>query len=223
MTSTAETRPRQAHARTSSAAVDDVLVAPPRRALHLARLRGVAAEGERGEGLRAEVDGQDLHRGERQRQRAARGREGEERDDLGGGVGEDVEDELADVRVDAAALLDGADDAREVVVGEDHRGALARDVGARAAHGDADVGPPQRRRVVDAVAGHRHHVALGAQGVGDPQLRLRRGAGEDELLALAQQPVEVGSDIASSSAPVTTRGSAPPMPTWRAIGRRREP
>ena len=39
-------------------------------------------------------------------------------------------------------------------------GAFHRDVGA-GAHGDADVGCGQRRRVVDAVAGHRDDAALG--------------------------------------------------------------
>ena len=41
-------------------------------------------------------------------------------------------------------------------------GGLHRHVGA-GRHGDADVGRGQRRRVVDAVADHRHHLAGGAQ------------------------------------------------------------
>ena len=81
---------------------------------------------------------------------------------------------------------------REVVVGEDHRRRLAGDVGAGAAHGDADVGAPQRRRVVDAVAGHRHDVTLGVQRVGDPQLGLRRLRAKISSSSLAQEPVELG-------------------------------
>ncbi len=172
--------------------IDHALVAAARRARHDARLRGVATEGERRQRLRPEVDGEDLHGGERQRERAARRGEGEERQHLGRGVGEDVEDELADVRVDPAPLLDGSHDAREVVVGEDHRGALAGHVGAGAAHRDADVRAPERRGVVDAVTGHGDDVALGPQGVGDPQLGLGRGAREDQLLAGAQDAVELG-------------------------------
>ena len=47
----------------------------------------------------------------------------------------------------------------EVVVGQDHVGGLAGDVGAGLAHRDADVGGLERRRVVDAVAGHRDDLA----------------------------------------------------------------
>ena len=45
-------------------------------------------------------------------------------------MGEDVEDELADVVVDATTARDGGDDGREVIVGEHHRRRLARDIGA---------------------------------------------------------------------------------------------
>ena len=45
-----------------------------------------------------------------------------------------------------------------VVVGEHHVGGLFGHVGAGDAHGHADVGPLERWRIVDAVAGHRHHV-----------------------------------------------------------------
>ena len=99
-------------------------------------------------------------------------REDEERHDLGHGVGEDVEDELADVVVDPPPLLDGGDDGGEVVVGEHHRRGLAGHVRAGPAHRDADVGAAQGRGVVDPVAGHRHDVALGLKGVGDAQLGL---------------------------------------------------
>ena len=61
----------------------------------------------------------------------------------------------------------------EVVVEQHEVGGLAGDVGARAAHGDADVGLVQGRAVVDAVAGHRHDVAAGVAGPGDAQLVLR--------------------------------------------------
>ena len=66
----------------------------------------------------------------------ARERVEQERHHLGRGVGEDVGDELADVVVDHAALLDRGHDRGEVVVGEHHRRRLARHVGAGRAHGD---------------------------------------------------------------------------------------
>ena len=53
-------------------------------------------------------------------------------------------------------------------------GALHRHVGARA-HGDAHVGLRQRRRVVDAVAGHGHDVPFGLEALDD----LRFCVGQD--------------------------------------------
>ena len=51
---------------------------------------------------------------------------------------------------------------RQVALEQGDAGALHRDVGA-GAHGDADVGRGERRRVVDAVAGHRDHPARALQ------------------------------------------------------------
>ena len=51
---------------------------------------------------------------------------------------------------------------REVALHQRDAGALHRDVGA-GAHGDADVGLRERRRVVDAVARHRHDPALACE------------------------------------------------------------
>ena len=83
---------------------------------------------------------------------------GQEHDpDLARVGGQQVADEAADVVVDAPPLLDGGDDRGEVVVGQDHVGRFLAHVGAGDAHGHADVGPAQRRGVVDAVAGHGHH------------------------------------------------------------------
>ena len=53
-----------------------------------------------------EVDREDLHDRQRERDRAAAQREDEERDDLRRGVGEDVDDELADVVEDLTSRLD---------------------------------------------------------------------------------------------------------------------
>ena len=55
------------------------------------------------------------------------------------------------------------DDRGEVVVGEDHVGGFLRHLGAGDPHRDADVRALERRRVVDAVAGHRDDVALALQ------------------------------------------------------------
>mmetsp|Transcript_17841 Transcript_17841/g.35936 ORF Transcript_17841/g.35936 Transcript_17841/m.35936 type:complete len:454 (+) Transcript_17841:987-2348(+) len=73
--------------------------------------------------------------------------------------------ELADVVVDAAAPLDGGDDGDEVVVHDDHVRRVLRNVSPLDAHGEADVGLLERRRVVGPVA--RHCDGLGdARGGG---------------------------------------------------------
>ena len=75
----------------------------------------------------------------------------------------------------------------------------------------ADVGRLQRRRVVDAVAGHRHDVAVGLQRVDDAQLVRRRDARIDRVLA--HRLASAASSSWSSSAPVSARrrrGSAMP-------------
>ena len=73
---------------------------------------------------------------------------------------EHVSEKLADVLKNRAAFLDRVDDACEVVVEQHHVGCLLRNVGAGKAHGDADMGGLERRRIVDAVAGDRHDVTL---------------------------------------------------------------
>src|SRR5581483_259418 len=105
-------------------------------------------------------------------------RAGEHDGDFGGTSGEPVEQETADVGVDATAFFGGGDDGGEVVVGEDEVGGLAGDLGAAAAHGDADVGVAERGAVVDAVAGHGDDVAGVAAGGDDVELLFRGGARE---------------------------------------------
>jgi hypothetical protein len=100
------------------------------------------------------------------------------------------------------------------VVGEHHGGRLPRHVGAGCAHGYADVGAAQGGRVVDAVAGHGHHVPLGAKRVGDTQLRLGWAAGEDDLFAAGKDGVQVGLghgvQLRSGDNPKAVMGDADP-------------
>ena len=84
------------------------------------------------------------------------------------------------MRPSRIALHDG----RESVVEQDHRGCLARHVGSAHAHGDADIGLPQRRRIVDAVAGHGDDFAGGL--VGAHQLEFLGGAHPREDADLEQ-------------------------------------
>ena len=57
-------------------------------------------------------------------------------------------------------------------------GAFDRDIGA-AAHGDADIGRGQRRRVIDAVADHGDAAAFAAKPLHHLALALRQHAGLD--------------------------------------------
>ena len=92
---------------------------------------------------------------------------------------EEEADELLDVLVDVAPFLDGGDDGCEVVVHEHDIGHLARDVAAALAHGDADVGALQRRRVVHPVARDGNDLAQVLQGLDQAQLVLGVHAGKD--------------------------------------------
>ena len=143
---------------------------------------------------------------QRERDRAAGKGEDEEGNDLGDGVREDVEDEFADVVVDAPAFLDGGDDGGEVVVGEDH-GAPPR--GRRRCPDRPMATPMSARRRAGASLTPSPVMAticaLGSQRVGDAQLGLRGAAGEDDLARRGEQWSRSASLMASSSSPVTMR------------------
>ena len=126
----------------------------------------VEAEREPERGVHEEVDPQHLRRGERlpgadvEEGRAKKGQDECDEEH------EHEADVLREVVVDLAALLNGVDDGCEVVVGEDHPAGGLRDVGATA-HGDSDVSSLDRRRVVDAIAGHGDDVSLLLERVGE--------------------------------------------------------
>ena len=184
----------------------------PRRPTHDPRLRRLErqdqAERHRGD----QVDPQDLRGGHRH------GEAEQDRDDHGqdlAAVGrQGPGDHLADVVVDRASFVHRRDDRGEVVVQKHHLGCLLRRLRALAPHGDADVGLLERRRIVDAVAGHRHDGALGLQRAHDAQLVLRAGAREH--VGPRSHVHEAASPAFSSSAPVMTSGASA-MPSWRAI------
>jgi hypothetical protein len=161
-----EPRPRQ-----------DGLVWVERRPVHDVVIRRLHRQGQSREDVGQEIDPQILNR--RHRARRAEG-QGPERDEDLAEVGRQEEPQrLADVRVDRAALLDGAHDRREVVVHQHDVGDVARDVRAAGTHRDPDVGRAQRRGVVDPVAGHRDHVAARLQRAHDLVLVRRRHPRED--------------------------------------------
>ena len=104
------------------------------RALHHRGLRRFGAQAQRRHHVGADVDGEDLQHGERRGDQAA----GEQIEGGGHrlrGIGiEDIAQELADVVVDGAALLDGLDDGGKVVIAEDHIRRLLGHIGAGNAH-----------------------------------------------------------------------------------------
>ena len=127
----------------------------------------------------------------------------------------DVGHRLAQIVVDPPPEAHRPDDRGEIVVEQHQRGGLPRDVGAAPAHRDADMGGLQRRRVVDAVAGHRDDLAIGLQRLDDAKLLFGQRAGEDGGGAGALR--SSASVIGSRSAPVTIRWRrSRPAPQWRA-------
>ena len=82
---------------------------------------------------------------------------------------------------------------REVVVEQHQVGGLAGHVAAAGAHGDADVGLPQRRGVVDPVAGHRDDVAAVAQSTAAMRsLSAGVDPGDDRTVRRGRAAAELG-------------------------------
>ena len=86
---------------------------------------------------------------------------------------------LLDVVVDRAPFLYGGGDRGEVVVGQHHLGRLFGNLGALDSHCDANIGFLEGRRIVHAVAGHRHDLLVRLDRLDETELVLRAGARED--------------------------------------------
>ena len=117
----------------------------------------VEAQRQRREGLAHEVDPEDVDGEQRNSEVADRGHE--EQQHLAEVGGQQEENGLQDVVVDAASFGHRRHYGHEVVVREYHVGGVLGHLGARDAHGDSDVGLLERRGVVHTVAGHRHDVS----------------------------------------------------------------
>ncbi len=163
-------------------AVDDRCLRVARFACHEVAVLGIDAHRQRGSRVGHKVDPEDLGRQKRdgkpglrragQSDQASQDDAEEDGDHLAHVRRKEEAKELADVVEDAATLLHGVDDRRVVVVGEDHLSGFLRDLGARDAHGDTDVGRLQRGGVVHAVTGHGNDQPVILQRVDDPQLVL---------------------------------------------------
>ena len=139
--------------------------------------RRLHADGDGRQRVGQQVNKQQVYRLERHCQAKQRGVQNAE--DGRHVAGQQELDGVFDVGVDISSVGDRLDDGGKVVVGQDHRGRILGNLGAGDAHCDADVRLLERRRVVDAVAGHRDDLALLLPCVDDADLMLRRYAGVD--------------------------------------------
>jgi hypothetical protein len=92
---------------------------------------------------------------------------------------EDVGHRFLDIVEDPPAQFDRLDDRREVVLQQDQGRRLAGDVRSAPSHGDPDVCRFQGRSIVHPVTGHGYDLAVGLQGIDDPELLLGDDTGED--------------------------------------------
>ena len=171
--------PRNRYARDQKTRGQEPIVAPAGRSSHHGPARWLRTETERGDHVGAEIDGENLDDG--QRERDPRERERQVRHQLRNVRRQDVRQELADVVEDGTSLFDAIDDACEVVVQQDHIRRFAGDVGPGDAHCDPDVGRPQRGRVIDAVSGHGNDLPLPLKRRHHPQLLVRGHARADDF------------------------------------------
>ena len=145
--------------------------------------------------VRGEIHVENLHGGERQRK--SRDHSARQQHDLADVAREQIHQVLLDVSKDDAPLLDRRDDRREVVVEQGHSGGFLADVGSGDAHRDADVGLLERRRIVDAVSGHRDDLTAILPGRHDAQLvcgrdaRIHRDVGNVALEIVVAHRVEI--------------------------------
>ncbi|MCY1226348.1 hypothetical protein D9M72_385750 [compost metagenome] len=159
---------------------------PLRRPFERTLAGGLAAEGQRREQVGADVQGQDLQHAQRQREAAAGERPNNERGELSDVVRQVVSQEPPDIRVRGAALLHCGDDGGKVVIQEHEVRRLTGYVRAAQPHGYADVCLLEGRAVVDAVAGHRHHVALALEQARHPEFLFGRDPADHHTVAVQQ-------------------------------------
>src|SRR5436190_532907 len=132
---------------------------------------------ERRHGVHNQLQPDEMDRQQHQRQAGKRRHNGERHDRHVEGY--EVEERALDVVEDVAAFADGRDDGGEVVIEQDEIGGSACDISAALSHGDADIGAPQGRRVVDTVTGHGDDGAGAFQAVHDEELLLGADPRED--------------------------------------------
>mmetsp|Transcript_118030 Transcript_118030/g.376322 ORF Transcript_118030/g.376322 Transcript_118030/m.376322 type:complete len:395 (+) Transcript_118030:455-1639(+) len=148
--------------------------------LHQRRLCGLHGIRHSGPDVGADVDEQDVLRG----QGLGHAEElTEGRGHLGDLRAERVHDGLLQVFAREPTLLDAHECRGEVIVQKDDVRCILRHLGAADAHGDAHLGLLHGRRVVDAITGHRHDVS-------DATVAQRLESLDDDLLVQRRDPCE---------------------------------
>ena len=158
------------------AARDDAGVAAGGPAVHKIVSNRLHTERQRGWAIHDDVDPQQLQCGERRGQTTEQ--RGEYHDHRRQVHGELELDESLEILVNATAPVHGLDNGGKGIVQHHDIAGFLGHLGAGDAHGDAHVRVLDGGRVVDAVAGHRHHIALGFQSVHHAHLDNRRAAGD---------------------------------------------
>ena len=174
----------------------------PRRAVHRARLGLLGAECQRGQHVRAKIDGQHLQRGQRHQREADEGRD-QDGGELSQVVAEQINQEAPDVLVHGAPEFHCVGDVREGIVEEDHHQAARADVGAVLPIAAPHAGSLQCRPVVGSVSGDRDHLSCLFQGSDDPQLALGPHPGEHQMVVCEHPVPSFSSLMASMSLPLT--------------------
>ena len=185
--------------------------------MHDSRFRRFHAQRQSRQGVRDQVGPEDLDGGQGTPKPGQDGHDdGQEFADV---AGEEVLDGLQHIGVDGPPFPDGGHDRDEIVVHDDHVGRFLGHVRAGDPHGGTDVGAFERRRIVYAVAGHRHDVPAGLRA---PTMRsLCSGATLAKTVVVATASASCSSFISSNSSPLKTRSpAAPNLQLFRDGGRR---
>ena len=142
-----------------------------RRSVHYIRLRAFHPHAQAKQAVGQKVEPEQLQRS----QRVGKPQKGKQQhgEDLTQIAGNRKFDKFPQIVIDGASFLNRGDNCGKIVIEQHHVRRFLGHVGAGDPHGDADVGPFQGRRVVDAVTGHGHYFISILQHLYDLQLVLR--------------------------------------------------
>ena len=87
-----------------------------------------------------------------------------------------------DVVEGGSPLLDGFHDVGEVVIEQHQVGGFASNIGAGLAHGHPNIGLTKCRRIIDAIAGHRHDGSSSLESASDAELLFGSETGDHHVV-----------------------------------------